>query len=109
MLAIRSAQFSVQRARLSDPSRGDVSRFDSAPGRAERFDPEAGRLNPVRPAVEAGLLKKLLHEFAAVGELPPDARQEQRAPAARAENEAVAVGLERSCELSLAPRRNRSG
>ena len=69
-----------------------------SPWRAERFDPEARRLDPLRPAFEASLRHQMAHEVAAVGHMLPDARQEERPPASGAEDEAVAVGIERGDE-----------
>src|SRR5580698_7728872 len=49
----------------------------------------------------------MAHERARLGKLAPDARQEQGAALARAENETVAIGLERAREFRFAYRRNR--
>ena len=78
-------------------------------GAPKDFHPEARRLDSVRPAVKAGLRHEVAHEVAGIGELPPDARQEQRPTASGAENEAVAIRLERSCEFGLARRGNTPG
>ena len=57
--------------------------------------------------IEAGLAQEMAHEFASVGELPPDARQEEGALPPLAENEPVTVRLERFDEFPFAARRDR--
>ena len=94
---------SVQVAR-----RFDRSRVDRSPRRAEQLDAEALGLEPLRPAIrfEAGLRHEAADERARVGNLAPDAGQEEGAPIAGREDEAVAVGLEPGGKLRFACRGN---
>ena len=51
---------------------------------------------------------RLAHELARIVELAPDARQEERAARADAEDEAVAIGFERAGQFGFALRRKRA-
>ena len=95
--------------RRFDCGRRDLRRTDRSPTGAERFDAEAPSHEPLRPAirVETCLRHQAADECASVGDLAPDARQEQRAASAGLKHEAIAVGLERVGEFGLASRRNR--
>src|SRR5271157_2985968 len=100
-------RLSVQPLRFFNPDRRDFGRLDAAPGRAERLDPEARRLEPGRKdrRVEARLHPQMTDEFARAGDVAPDARQEQPPLPPDPHNEAVAVWLERPDELGFARRR----
>src|SRR5208337_5199168 len=93
---------------LLDSQWRNLGRAHAPPRRAERFDPEARRLEPGRKVrrAEVGLDHQMPDEFAPVGSVAPDARQEQRAPAHGAENEPVAIGLERRDKVRFAVGRN---
>src|ERR1700719_2649474 len=85
----------------------DILRIDLPPLRAERFDSKASRLEPFGPGIrrQTRLRDQMPHKRARVGKMPPNARQEQRAPLAERENKPIAIGLKRGREFGLASRR----